>query len=42
MHSQPDPIQIYRAMLLARMMDERMQQFVRQGGGAFCGALIRA
>ncbi len=31
----PDPIEIYRAMLLARMMDERMWQLVRQGRGHF-------
>lgn len=35
MPTTPDPVAIYRTMLLARMMDERMWQLVRQGRGHF-------
>ncbi len=35
MNSKPDPIEMYRMMLLARLMDERMWQLIRQGRGHF-------
>lgn len=35
MPSAPDPVQIYRTMLLSRMLDERMWNLIRQGRGHF-------